>query len=122
MYASLGRRLFEAQNTQAAVAVLGELRTKLRGRVPLFDEVKALFPTIVFTDSQTKQRNLIRYILARFQTDSTPSVTIDFDGMTIEHLVPQSQIGIGSFTEDIVGQSRPIHAALNPLLIASFEI
>ncbi|MBI4661125.1 MAG: DUF262 domain-containing protein [Verrucomicrobia bacterium] len=105
MYASLGRRLFEAQNTQAAVAVVSELKTKLRGRVPLFDEFRALFPTIVFTDNQTKQRNLLRYILARFQTDSTPSVTIDFDGMTLEHLVPQSQIGSGLFSEDIVGQA-----------------
>ena len=104
MYASLGRRLFEAQNTQAAVVVINELKAKLRGRIPWFDEVKALFPSIIFTDSQTKQRNLVRYILAGFQAHSIASVTIDFDGMTIEHLVPQSQIGSGAFTEEIVGQ------------------
>lgn len=104
MYASLGRRLFEARNTHAAVIVINELKAKLRGRVPGVDEVKALFPTIIFTDSQTKQRNLVRYILAGFQTASIASVTIDFDGMTIEHLVPQSQIGSGGFTEEIVGQ------------------
>ena len=104
MYASLGRRLFEAQNTQAAVKVINELKTKLRGRIPGLDEVKALFPEIIFTDSQTKQRNLVRYILAGFQTHSVASVTIDFDGMTIEHLVPQSEIGSGGFTDEIVGQ------------------
>ncbi|MFZ2640273.1 MAG: DUF262 domain-containing protein, partial [Verrucomicrobiia bacterium] len=104
MYASLGRRLFEAPGTQAAVTVVTELKTKLRGRVPVLDEVKALFPSIIFTDSQTKQRNLVRYILAGVQTYSIASVTIDFDGMTIEHLVPQSQIGVGAFTEEIVGQ------------------
>ncbi len=104
MYASLGRRLFEARNTHAAVIVINELKAKLRERIPGLDEVKALFPKIIFTDSQTKQRNLVRYILAGFQTDSVASVTIDFDGMTIEHLVPQSQIGSGTFTEEIVGQ------------------
>jgi uncharacterized protein with ParB-like and HNH nuclease domain len=104
MYASLGRRLFEARNTHAAVIVINELKTKLRGRIPGLDEVKALFPTISFTDSQTKQRNLVRYILAGFQTAAMASVTIDFDGMTIEHLVPQSQIGSGGLTEEIVGQ------------------
>jgi uncharacterized protein with ParB-like and HNH nuclease domain len=104
MYASLGRRLFEARNTHAAVIVINELKAKLRGRIPGLDEVKALFPTIIFTESQTKQRNLVRYILAGFQTASIASVTIDFDGMTIEHLVPQSQIGSGGFTEELVGQ------------------
>ena len=104
MYASLGRRLFEAKDTSAAIAVASELKTKLRGRIPGMDEVKALFPEIVFTDTRTKQRGVVRYILARFLADQTASVTIDFDGMTIEHLVPQSQIGSGSFTEEVVGQ------------------
>jgi hypothetical protein len=104
MYASLGRRLFEATNTQAAVPVLAEMKAKLRERIPAFDEVKALFPTIIFTDNQTKQRNLVRYILAGFQAHSVPSMTIDFDGMTIEHLVPQSKIGSGAFTDEIIGQ------------------
>jgi hypothetical protein len=104
MYASLGRRLFEAKNTQAAVKLIAELKTKLRDRIPSIEEVKALFPSIVFTDNQTKQRNLVRYVLARFQAHSTTSVTIDFDGMTIEHLVPQSQIASTGLTEEIVGQ------------------
>ena len=104
MYASLGRRLFEAKDTQAAVKVISELKKKLRGRIPSLDEVKVLFPDIIYTDNHTKQRNLIRYILACFQTHSIASVTIDFDGMTIEHLVPQSQIGSGKFTDEVVGQ------------------
>jgi hypothetical protein len=104
MYASLGRRLFEATDTQAAVKLVAELKSKLRDRIPSLDEVKALFPSILFTDNQTKQKNLVRYILARFQTHSTTSVTIDFDGMTIEHLVPQSLIGTGGFSEEVVGQ------------------
>ena len=104
MYASLGRRLFEANGVQASVVILKELKTKLRGRVPLLDEVKALFPGIIYTDNQTKQKGLVRYILAGFQTHSVTSVTIDYDGMTIEHLIPQSQIGSGGFSEEIVGQ------------------
>ena len=66
MYASLGRRLFEATNTQAAVGVIMEIKTKLRERVPVFDEVKALFPAIIFTDNQTKQKDLVKYILRMF--------------------------------------------------------
>jgi hypothetical protein len=90
MYASLGRRLFEATDTQAAVAVVNEIKTKLRERVPVVDEVKALFPSIIYTENQTKQRNLVKYILAGLQRHSLKSVAIDFDAMTIEHLAPQS--------------------------------
>ncbi|MBX3733961.1 MAG: DUF262 domain-containing protein [Verrucomicrobiae bacterium] len=104
MYASLGRRLFEAKNTQSAVTLVNELKAKLRGRIPGLEEVKALIPSVIFTDNQTKQKNLVRYILAGFQSHSVASVTIDFDGMTIEHLLPQSEIGSGGFTDEIVGQ------------------
>ncbi len=104
MYASLGRRLFEASNTQAAVGIIQELKTKLRERVPALDEFKALFPSVVFTDNLTKERNVVRYILAGIQAHSTASVTIDFEGMTIEHLVSQHRIGTNSFTDEIVGQ------------------
>ena len=104
MYASLGRRLFEATSTQGAVTVIKEIKTKLRERIPLFDEVKALFPSIIYTDNQTKQKDLVKYVLAGFQTHSLQSVVIDFDGMTIEHLVPQRVIGTGGFSEEIIGQ------------------
>jgi uncharacterized protein with ParB-like and HNH nuclease domain len=104
MYASLGRRLFEAKDTQKTVSVISELKTKLRSRIPVKDEFKALFPSIIFTNNHTKQRNLVRYILAGIQAHSVAGVAIDFDGMTIEHLVPQSEIGVGAFTDAIIGQ------------------
>jgi uncharacterized protein with ParB-like and HNH nuclease domain len=104
MYASLGRRLFEAADTQSAVVLINELKAKLRERVPVIGEVKALFPSIIFTDTQTKQRGLVKYILSCFHTNSLPSVTVDFEGMTIEHLAPQNLIGSGSFSDEIIGQ------------------
>ncbi len=104
MYASLGRRLFEAADTQAAVGVVNELKGKLRERIPSLEEVKALFPSIIYTENQTKQRNLAKYVLAGFQRHTLKSVAVDFDCMTIEHLAPQSWIGLGPFSEEIVGQ------------------
>jgi hypothetical protein len=59
---------------------------------------------MVFTDTQTKQRSLVKYTLSGFLAHSLASVTIDFGGMTIEHLAPQSLIGTGSFSEEVIGQ------------------
>jgi len=104
MYASLGRRLFEAPDLNSALEVIKELKSKLRERVPGLDEVKALFPKIIYTHKITKQRGLVRYILCEFHKQAPSGVTVDYDKMTVEHLVPQSQVGSAGFTEDIIGQ------------------
>ena len=105
MYASLGRRLFEAPSQHAALEILLELKEKLRQRVPVLEEVKALFPQIIYTENFTKQRHLVKYILTGFdKAASKGNITVDYNHMTIEHLVPQSAIGTGDYTDTIVGQ------------------
>jgi hypothetical protein len=104
MYASLGRRLFEAKSQADCLPVIKELKEKLRERVPSLEEVKALFPEIVFTDEITKQKRLVKYILSEFLKDQSPGVSIDYDAMTIEHLVPRSEIGVADFSEAVIGQ------------------
>jgi Protein of unknown function (DUF1524) len=42
-------------------------------------------------------------ILSGFHEHSFPSATVDFGGMTIEHLVPQSLIGSGQFSDQNIG-------------------
>jgi hypothetical protein len=104
MYASLGRRLFESATMDAALNVTEELKQKLRDRIPSFNEVNALFPEIVYTDRLTKQRGLVKYILCAFERDMRSGTVTDYDKMTIEHLMPQSEIGEGDLTETVVGQ------------------
>jgi hypothetical protein len=104
MYASLGRRLFEAATMDAALNVIEELKGKLGDRMPVLDEVKALFPWIVYTERLTKQRGLVKYILSGFDRDMRSGTVIDYEKMTIEHLLPQSQIGEDGLSDGDVGQ------------------
>jgi uncharacterized protein with ParB-like and HNH nuclease domain len=104
MYASLGRRVFESKDTHDAVTVISDLKNKLRTKVPNSNEFKALFPSIVFTDNQTKQRGLVRYVLSMLYEHFNKAVPIDFDGMTIEHLIPQSSIASDAYSDHVVGQ------------------
>jgi Protein of unknown function DUF262/Protein of unknown function (DUF1524) len=104
MYASLARRLYESSDVNEALRIIKELKKKLRDRIPSLEEVKALFPEIIFTDNITKERSLVRYILARFDGQLSSAVPVDYEAMTIEHLASQSLIGTSGFTEDIVGQ------------------
>ncbi len=103
MYALHARELSEAKDTQAAVKVISDLKKKLRDRVPSLDEFAALFPEILYTDTITKQRKLIKYILAGLHRDKQTATTTDFDSMTIEHIVPQSRIS-QTLPEEVIGQ------------------
>ena len=104
MYASLGRRLFEATDINESLPVIKEVKTKLKERIPSIREVNALFPEIIYTDRLTKQRGLVKYMLTAFMKQTSTGVTADFDAMTIEHLVSQDRIGSECFTEAVVGQ------------------
>jgi hypothetical protein len=86
MYASLARRLYEAADMTESLLIIKELKKKLRDRIPSLEEVKALFPEIVFTDNITKDRALVRYILSRFDKSLSSAFTVDYNLMTIEHL------------------------------------
>ena len=115
MYASLGRRLYESGDQTACLPIIKELKTKLRERMPVIEEVKAVFPQIVFTDEITKYKRLVKYVLSAFLKQQSPGISIDYDAMTIEHLVPQSQIGAGEFADTLVGQ-------LGNLILVSQEL
>jgi len=77
---------------------------KLRERIPVVNEFKALFPSIIYTDNQTKEKRLVKYILACLQRHVLKSVVIDVDAMTIEHLESQRRIGTGGLSDEVVGQ------------------
>ncbi len=105
MYASLARRLSEARDRQGAVSVIKDLKKKLRKRIPSLEEVRALFPKLLYTDNLTKQKKLVKYMLSCFHKASRRSEAIDCSSMTIEHLVPQSLIAQGTFSDQIIGQA-----------------
>ena len=104
MYAALGRRLFEARDSREAIAVIRDLKQKLRERVPSWEEVAALFPGIIYTVNFTKQRSLVKYVLAGLMKPVVSALNLDYDAMTIEHLVPQSSLGEDDWTDAAVGQ------------------
>lgn len=104
MYASLGRRIFESTDQMHATSVIAELKSKLQERMPIQEEVRALFPHVIFTDRMTKTRSLVRYILGRFLKPQSKGIVPNIESMTIEHIVPQSRIGDAGFTESVIGQ------------------
>lgn len=104
MYSSFARKLFEASGPQQASQEIAELVEKLRNRRPSQDEFRVAFKEITYTNSNSKQKNLVRYILRSFAELYGYKYPVDFDDLTIEHIFPQKDIGAGGWSEHNVGQ------------------
>ena len=90
MYASSARRLLSAKTQTEKLAVLRELKRKLKEKLPSYQEFEANFAEIGFSDTFTKQKKIVQYILRRFDSFHSNGISLDYDQMTIEHLAPQN--------------------------------
>ena len=104
MYAAAAQRLSRAGDQDSAYKAINDLREKLRDRVPTFEEFYVNFSQLIYTKSVTKDRKLVKYVLAMFQQHFSPAQHYDFENMSIEHLVPQAELANGQLDESIVGQ------------------
>lgn len=104
MYAALGRQIAAVASAQEATPVLNELKKKLKERVPSEQEFLALFPELIYTNTVSKQRALVKYVLARIARFEGHAFPVDRDELTIEHLHPQSKIDGSKWADEVVGQ------------------
>jgi uncharacterized protein with ParB-like and HNH nuclease domain len=104
MYSSFAKKLHCASDSNSAGIEISSLIEKLKDRRPDLDEFKLGFRQIGFTNDSPKQKRLVQYILRKFVVHHKYLTVGDLDSLTIEHLVPQSEIGSNNWTEEIVGQ------------------
>ena len=103
MYSSFAIRLFNCTDTQSAADLITEFVAKLRDKRPSIDEFKVAFREVIYTNANSKQRNLVRYILEKFSLHYSYKYPVDFDELTIEHLCPQDKMGKDDWMESSVG-------------------
>jgi uncharacterized protein with ParB-like and HNH nuclease domain len=104
MYSAFAHKLFEAQSSQLAADEISYLVDKLRSRRPSLDEFRVAFKEIYYTNSNSKQKNLVRYILRGISEYLEYKYPVDFDELTIEHVHPQSKVGVDGWNEENVGR------------------
>lgn len=91
MYASWAQKLFRAKNEAERNLVLNEIRATLRKKQPSEEEFVAKFNQLRYSNAYTKQRKLVKYILARIDDHVSHSgVVVNYDMMTVEHIAPQN--------------------------------
>lgn len=102
MYSSFAKKLYEANDSQASSDIIKDLVGKLRTKIPSSDEFRIAFREVIYTNSNSKQKNLVRYILRKFSEYYSYKYPVDFDELSVEHLYPQSKIS-KEWPEEVVG-------------------
>ena len=90
MYASAARNLHDAQSPVAKSKVINGLRDKLKSKLPPYGEFEARFLEIRYSNTFTKQKNLVRYILNKMTQHNWMGVSLDPERMTVEHLASEN--------------------------------
>ena len=90
MYAKHAREVREAASLQDAMESMAGLKEKLRDRLPAADEFHAGFRSLSYSSVYTRHRDLVRYILGGVARYGLRPTAIEFDAMTIEHILPES--------------------------------
>jgi len=103
MYSSFAIKLYESDNSQEAAILITEFVSKLREKLPSVEEFKVAFKEVVYTNTNSKQKNLVRYILKKFSLYHSYKYPVDFDELTIEHLCPQKMVGEDNWNESSIG-------------------
>jgi len=115
MYAYHARELQRAKTAESRKAAIQGLVTKLREKLPPYEEFQANFRLLQCSEKFTKRKELVRYILSRFLKVDHISVSPNWEGMTIEHIANQGQT-LGS------GLSDAEAAEIGNLLLVSEEL
>jgi len=104
MYAALGRRLYSSKDSQEAADIIKDIKKKLSERVPSESEFVSLFPDLLYTNTLSKQRALVKYVLVKIAKYDQVALPGNWDDLTIEHVIPQTKIDDGTYGEELIGQ------------------
>jgi len=117
MYALAARELYQADSLDAKVKVLQDFQIKkLSTKAPSYAEFEASFTSIKYSSVMTKQRALVRYILARIYQKNSTGLTIDPEQMTVEHLAaenPAKPAGLSADEVACIGNLILVNQTLN---------
>lgn len=87
--------LTNAKNHDEVQSVLKKLIIGLEKRVSTFNEFKTSFESVLYTSSKTRYKKLIKYSLSKILGATSNGLSIDYNSMTLEHILPEVELKVG---------------------------
>ena len=103
-YSKLALELNLVKDNDSFQKFYNSLHKHLSEKMPKFDEFDVKFKQLIYLSDQTRNRNIIKYVFTLLMEENNPALNLDYESLTIEHLVSQSTLkDINSGKEQIVG-------------------
>lgn len=99
-YSRIAILLSHAEDNDKIQKAFNELNIFLRSKFPAKDEFVVKFLDLEYLSNRTKYKPAIVHALKTIMADSDNGLTIDYQNLTIEHLIPQS---FDSTNDEIIG-------------------
>ncbi len=91
-YSKHAIQLSKAEDHSAIQSTLTSLSRSLKAKLPSFNEFQASFIQLSYTSRRTKNKTVIHYALKKLLGENPSGLTVDYDSMSIEHLLPEDHI------------------------------
>jgi uncharacterized protein with ParB-like and HNH nuclease domain len=119
-YALHGRAFSDADGDSSSMNI-DRLIKKLQGDMPSRDEFVAGFSEMNYSSTNSIRKDVVRYALERlYEASAGRGVTVDFTGMTIEHIAPEhpgtDDEALDPRSVESIGNLMLVSEALNQLL------
>lgn len=113
MYALHARELTQSKDNAQRTVAINNLIAKLKARLPKQTEFVAGFKKLKYSDEFPKDKRVIQYTLRTLYEAEAPSVAIDPQQMTIEHIEPQSSTAMSHEKVAEIGNLWLLSATVN---------
>ena len=90
MYAAAARDLYLETSAQKRASHLQSFRKKLCERIPEENTFAVQFVDVRFLSNDSKQRQIVRYVLEKIDHHLRIDKIADYEKMTIEHIAPEN--------------------------------
>jgi hypothetical protein len=115
MYASAARNLMGVDDHKVRSKLIGEFIQKLRDRVPAYEEFEVNFRNLAYSDENTKQKGLVKYVLQEVDKKVRKGETVSYDQMTLEHIGAQNPGGNNPISQESVAEIGNLILVPQPL-------
>ncbi|QQN88395.1 DUF262 domain-containing protein [Acinetobacter variabilis] len=103
-YSKLALELKSVVDNDSFQKFYNNLHKHVSEKMPKFDEFDVKFKQLIYLSDQTRNRNIIKYVFTLLMEENNPALNLDYESLTIEHLVSQSTLkDINLGKEQIVG-------------------
>lgn len=93
--------LTQAKDHSETQSTLSSLLSGLKVRLPSYNEFEANFVELSYTSRKTKNKSVIRYSLSKLLGENPSGLTVDYESMSIEHLIPEDRIDSADKDEEV---------------------